>query len=147
MTQKIELSQKLFEFYNEEYRGYWGRLLRAWRYWLNNDLNLAKEKDKLTNELINTLNVNFLNGVPASDIIPMLITGDVKIVRADELREWRVYYEQEPSFLTFRYCFWNGKEVDQTDDINDIPLLTTEELEQAPEFMQSLAKREIKEGN
>lgn len=143
MVEKIEVSEELLEHYNEHYKGHWGDLIRTWRYWLNNDLNLGSEKGSLDNDLFDMINLGILNGAPASDIIPMLIVGDVEIVKKKEPREWKVYYEQEPSFLTFRYIFWNGKRIDQTDEINEIPLLTMEELEQAPEFMQSLAKREI----
>ena len=138
---KIEVSKELLEHYNERYKGHWGDLIRAWRYWLNNDLDLNEERQRLDNDLIDTININIGSGLPASDIIPMLITGEIEVVGKQESRKWTVYYEQEPSFLTFRYIFWNGKRIDQTDEIDEIPFLTSEEAQKAPTFMKSLVKR------
>lgn len=138
---KIEVSKELLEHYNKRYKGHWGDLIRAWRYWLNNDLDLDKEGQRLDNDLVDAININIGNGLPASDIIPMLITGEIEVVGKQEPRKWTVYYEQEPSFLTFRYIFWNGKRIDQTDEIDEIPFLTSEEAQKAPTFMKSLVKR------
>lgn len=139
--EKIELNKELFEFYEEEYKGKWGKLIRAWRHWVNDEFNTKNSHDKLRTELFDTINSSVGCGLTASDIIPLLVTGEVILAKKKEPREWKVYYEQEPGFLTFRYTFWNGKRVDQTDEINEIPLLTAEEVQKAPNFMKSLVKK------
>lgn len=141
MSEKIEVSKELLEHYNKNHKGQWGNLIRAWRRWLNDNLDLNKECQRLDNDLIDTININNGNGLPASDIIPLLVTGEVEIVEKQDPRKWTVYYEQEPTFLTFRYIFWNGKRIDQTDEIDEIPFLTAEEAQKAPNFMKSLVKR------
>ena len=138
---KIELNKELFEHYNKHYKGKWGALIRTWRHWLDNNLNLGDLKEQKDNDLLNDINVSTGIGNGTSDVIPMLITGEIEVVGKQEPRKWTVYYEQEPSFLTFRYIFWNGKRIDQTDEIDEIPFLTAEEAQKAPNFMKLLVKR------
>lgn len=139
---KIELSKELFEHYNKHYKGKWGALIRTWRHWLDNNLNLGNSKERKDNDLLDSINISIGIGNGTSDVIPLLITGEIEVVGKQEPRKWRVYYEQEPEFLTFRYIFWNGRSIDQTDEIDEIPFLTTEETIKAPLFMKSLVKKE-----
>lgn len=138
---KNELNKELFEHYNKHYKGKWGALIRTWRNWLDNNLNLGDSKEQKDNDLLNYINVSTGIGDEISDIIPMLIAGEIEVVGKQESRKWTVYYEQEPSFLIFRYIFWNGKRIDLTDEIDEIPFLTAEEAQKAPSFMKSLVKR------
>lgn len=138
MTRKIKVRKELYELYIQKYKGDWGTMIRDWRRWMNCDLNNSDD-EKLKEELFDEISWSPM--VP-SDIIPLLITGEIEIVEKQEPRKWRVYYEQEPEFLTFRYTFWNGRSINQTNEIDEIPFLTTEETTKAPLFMKSLAKKE-----
>lgn len=142
MSEKIEVSKELLEYYNENHKGQWGNLIRAWRYWLNNDLDLNKERQRLDNDLIDTININIGNGLPASDIIPMLITGEIEIVEKQEPKKWTVYFDQRYADSDiFRYFYWDGEHINQTDNLDKVPFLTGEQAQKAPSFMQSLVKR------
>lgn len=142
MTEKIEVSKELLKHYNKHYKGFWGDLIRTWRYWLNNDLDLKSEKGKLDNDLIDMINIGILSGAPASDIIPMIIAGDVEIVEKQEPKEWTVYYDQRyADGDTFRYFYWDGEHLNQTDNLEHVPFLTFEQARKAPNFMKSLVKK------
>lgn len=142
MSEKIEVSKELLEHYNKNHKGQWGNLIRAWRYWLNNDLDLNKERQRLDNDLVDTININIGNGLPASDIIPMLITGEIEIVEKQEPKKWTVYFDQcYADSDIFRYLYWDGEHINQTDHLDKVPFLTGEQAQKAPSFMKSLVKR------
>lgn len=142
MAEKIEVSEELLEHYNEYYKGKWGDLIRTWRSWLNNDLSLAHKKEGLDEKLMDTININLGSGLPASDIIPMIITGEVEVVEKQEPKEWTVYFDQRyQDSDTFRYFYWDGEHINQSDNLEHVPLLTGEQARKAPSFMKTLVKK------
>lgn len=139
---KIKLSKELFEHYNKHYKGKWGALIRAWRYWVVDELNLEKETERLDNDLFEVMNLNILNGATASDIIPMIITGEIEIVEKQEPKKWTVYFDQHHTDGdTLRYFYWDGEHIKQTDDLSEVPFLTGKQAQKAPNFMKTLVKR------
>lgn len=138
--EKIELNKELFEFYEGEYKGNWGKMIRDWRHWMDWNLNNSDD-EKLKEEFFDEIDLN-LGTLVTSDIIPMLITREAEIVKKQEPKKWTVYFDQHHADgNTSRYFYWDGEHIKQTDDLSEVPFLTGKQAQKAPNFMKTLVKR------